>query len=279
MIKKLTFVMLVLLLIVPATNSFSTTFNYAALWSEHKYYESTGSSEYGMVADTAPSDNFHDVYIYIPTWTGHEYHQLNYIFYVGAFDAGKFLKPSDGYPAPGGSYEEREIYFFVDEDGSGDFNSLYDTYEIRNYPSGTFSQLPLVTNVKISYLGSDVIVSWDGIAIAGEFGNDENDQYRVRIIDKTSSDILFDSNKISINSITNKYAYNLGDLSVYGEDIWVAIEAREGIGTNGLANRSRYYASVPPVSDICEGDLDGNGVVDGSDLAIFAADFGRTDCP
>ena len=31
--------------------------------------------------------------------------------------------------------------------------------------------------------------------------------------------------------------------------------------------------------DPCEGDFDGDGDVDGSDLAVFAADFGRTDCP
>ena len=30
---------------------------------------------------------------------------------------------------------------------------------------------------------------------------------------------------------------------------------------------------------ICEGDFDSDGDVDGSDLAMFAADFGRTDCP
>lgn len=29
----------------------------------------------------------------------------------------------------------------------------------------------------------------------------------------------------------------------------------------------------------CEGDFDSDGDVDGSDLAVFAADFGRTDCP
>ena len=29
----------------------------------------------------------------------------------------------------------------------------------------------------------------------------------------------------------------------------------------------------------CEGDFDYDGDVDGSDLAVFAADFGRTDCP
>ena len=28
----------------------------------------------------------------------------------------------------------------------------------------------------------------------------------------------------------------------------------------------------------CEGDFDSDGDVDGSDLAVFAADFGRTDC-
>jgi hypothetical protein len=30
--------------------------------------------------------------------------------------------------------------------------------------------------------------------------------------------------------------------------------------------------------DPCEGDFDSDNDVDGSDLAVFAADFGRTDC-
>jgi len=47
------------------------------------------------------------------------------------------------------------------------------------------------------------------------------------------------------------------------------------------------FASTGPVSfgvrtswvaDTCEGDFDDDGDVDGSDLAVFAADFGRTDC-
>jgi streptogramin lyase len=37
-------------------------------------------------------------------------------------------------------------------------------------------------------------------------------------------------------------------------------------------------AGIEP-SQPCEGDFDNDGDVDGSDLAIFAADFGRTDCP
>ena len=31
-------------------------------------------------------------------------------------------------------------------------------------------------------------------------------------------------------------------------------------------------------TELCEGDFEGDGDVDGADLAIFAADFGRTDC-
>lgn len=33
------------------------------------------------------------------------------------------------------------------------------------------------------------------------------------------------------------------------------------------------------VGPVCEGDFDEDNDVDGSDLAVFAADFGRTDCP
>ena len=38
-----------------------------------------------------------------------------------------------------------------------------------------------------------------------------------------------------------------------------------------------YTVAAEPV-DTCEGDFDNDGDVDGSDLATFAADFGRTDC-
>ena len=36
----------------------------------------------------------------------------------------------------------------------------------------------------------------------------------------------------------------------------------------------KFPLLIPP----CQGDFDGDGDVDGSDLAVFAADFGRTDC-
>jgi hypothetical protein len=40
---------------------------------------------------------------------------------------------------------------------------------------------------------------------------------------------------------------------------------------------SGVYASLT-VLEPCEGDFDGDGDVDGSDLSVFSADFGRTDC-
>lgn len=40
--------------------------------------------------------------------------------------------------------------------------------------------------------------------------------------------------------------------------------------------RARVEGVIVP---LCEGDFDKDGDVDGADLAIFAADFGRTDCP
>ena len=42
------------------------------------------------------------------------------------------------------------------------------------------------------------------------------------------------------------------------------------------------FLSLPGIvvsPSACEGDFDGDGDVDGSDLAVFAADFGKTDCP
>jgi hypothetical protein len=49
--------------------------------------------------------------------------------------------------------------------------------------------------------------------------------------------------------------------------------------TNGNGNTSRSVSlTVNPPANPCEGDFEPDGDVDGSDLAVFAADFGRTDC-
>ena len=45
----------------------------------------------------------------------------------------------------------------------------------------------------------------------------------------------------------------------------------------GFSTQPTVFGSEPP----WKGDFDGDGDVDvdGSDLAVFAADFGQTDCP
>lgn len=39
-----------------------------------------------------------------------------------------------------------------------------------------------------------------------------------------------------------------------------------------------WYTIEAELADVCEGDFDEDGDVDGTDLADFSADFGRTDC-
>lgn len=125
----------------------------------------------------------------------------------------------------------------------------------------------MVDNVKVTCVGSNVSVSWNGIPLIGNFGDDENDQYRVRIIDTATSEFLRESGKIDINS-TDNYVYN-ADLSEYiGKDLWIRIEAREEIGDLGLVNRSSYNASCSPVPESTTMLLLGAGI-----LAL--AGFGR----
>ena len=55
------------------------------------------------------------------------------------------------------------------------------------------------------------------------------------------------------------------------------------IGTSSSSSYDNYAGFIwalvgLPAANLCEGDFDNDGDVDGSDLAIFAADFGRTNC-
>jgi hypothetical protein len=248
-VKKLLFVMLVLLFVVPATSSYSATINNAWLWSENAHYEDLNLSYYGMVADTEVSTNAYDVFMYIPSLTGNEYLKLDPYTLFGSPRAAKFISDANGYPAPGSVYENIDIFFFIDENGNGMFDSSEPNLK-RNFPSGTFQQVSLVKDVKVTCVGSDVTVSWNGIPLGGRGGL--NDHYRVRIMDKEARwrGVLFED-IVDINT-SDKYTYNFGDVSEYGEseNLYIAIEAREGVEGIDLANRSRYYASCspPPVS-------------------------------
>ena len=202
------------------------------------------------MADAGVDTNAYNVFVNIPSWTdppypGGEYQKLNITPWFGSYDAYKHFKTADGYPSPGAAYENIDFNFFIDTNDNGKFDSSSDPYQSRKFPNGTFSQLSLVDNVKVTCVGSNVNVSWNGIPL----GSHPNDQYQVRIIDKATNEFVFDSGRIDIN-LSNKYVYNLGDLSVYiGDDLYIAIEARQGVGDIGLANRSRYYAAHSPVPE------------------------------
>jgi hypothetical protein len=66
------------------------------------------------------------------------------------------------------------------------------------------------------------------------------------------------------------------DLDPYDIEVEVEVEDQNGIPrpANTLSDIGAYEYFSPP----CFGDIYKDGDVDGSDLAVFAADFGRTDC-
>jgi hypothetical protein len=73
----------------------------------------------------------------------------------------------------------------------------------------------------------------------------------------------------------------LNGLEVKDKDIIKWSEGSFSLHFDGLSAGIPSGADVNAVSseiESCEGDFDNDGDVDGSDLATFAADFGRTDC-
>jgi hypothetical protein len=69
------------------------------------------------------------------------------------------------------------------------------------------------------------------------------------------------------------------DFCIDGESICKGDFDSDGdVDGSDLAIFAADFGRTDCVGD-CEGDFDSDGDVDGSDLAVFAADFGRTDCP
>jgi hypothetical protein len=65
----------------------------------------------------------------------------------------------------------------------------------------------------------------------------------------------------------------------FGHSVTISLDTvvvgAHGDDDNGNSSGSAYVFTP---ADLCEGDFEPDGDVDGSDLAVFAADFGRTDC-
>ena len=74
---------------------------------------------------------------------------------------------------------------------------------------------------------------------------------------------------------------SLNGLDVKDKDIIKWSEGSFSLYIDGLSAEMPAGADVDALSSVnepCEGDFDDDSDVDGSDLAVFAADFGRTDC-
>ena len=74
---------------------------------------------------------------------------------------------------------------------------------------------------------------------------------------------------------------NLNGLEIKDKDIVKWSEGSFSLYIDGLSAEMPAGADVDALSSVnepCEGDFDDDSDVDGSDLAVFAADFGRTDC-
>jgi RHS repeat-associated protein len=78
--------------------------------------------------------------------------------------------------------------------------------------------------------------------------------------------------KKTAGDITTIYHYDQS-----GNLISESNESGENVIDHVYIGNTRIAAVLSPTGE-CQGDLDNDGDVDGSDLAIFAADFGRTDC-
>jgi hypothetical protein len=70
----------------------------------------------------------------------------------------------------------------------------------------------------------------------------------------------------AINHIVNNAEFGYG----------ISITINNG---SGEPWNQHFYKVIIHYTKVCEGDFDTDGDVDGSDLAVFAADFGRTNCP
>ena len=102
---------------------------------------------------------------------------------------------------------------------------------------------------------------------------------------KVSSEIDYDFLKFSIDGVTysqmsgevdwHKVTYEIASGSYYLMWSYTKDGSNSEGSDAGWLDKVEFISG--PAND-CEGDFDGDGDVDGSDLATFAADFGRTDC-
>ena len=162
--------------------------------------------------------------------------------------------------------------------------------------------LDLMTQLENDYPDVTFIYMTGHLNGSGEEGqlNQRNNQVRAHCLEQGKNRILFDFADIETYDPDDNYFLDLGanDVCYYWvdgvrhnwADEWCAANPGECESCScahsrclncQLKGRAFWWMMARIAGwnpDACKGDFDNDGNVDGSDLAVFSTDFGRTDC-
>lgn len=192
--------------------------------------------------------------------------------------------------APGATITDIPLHMNTDLTGRGivRFNGSFTFDPSVVAPTGGYdlsgTMLNENWNVTVSVEGSNEIeVSIFGAGGLQGSGILVNLPFKVIGKDDESSKLAFEYAEFGTSTSVIETQTTSGSLTV--GNVFSLVEACEGdfdldadVDGSDLAVFAADFGRTDCKSD-CEGDFDKDGDVDGSDLAVFAADFGRTDCP
>ena len=164
-------------------------------------------------------------------------------------------------------------------------STLWDIYGRIVTPSGTFPgfEFPISTETGnqnfpfVAFNGTNYLVAWT------DMRNDTNNNWYCESGEGTCADIygqivtpsgtLDGSEFLIVDADENQF----GSALAFDGMNFTVVYNTGGIDLDDTSNWDVYGVFVN-LAEICEGDFNHDGDVDGSDLATFAADFGRTNC-
>ncbi len=144
--------------------------------------------------------------------------------------------------------------------GSGNEINLNNVTLIFNY------DIPLIhLNLAFGEYGGDVSVMINGVthvvANLSELDGQVIGGVEVSVVGGGGND----QGTLSLNGVINQFATG-------GQEYYI-----DNVRSEAQVDMA-FQLITPDDTDYCEADFDRDGDVDGSDLAVFSADFGRTDC-
>lgn len=290
MSKAIRFLALLLGVFLVTQSAHAVTIYYADMLLEYRYYEKykpsywTTPDALRLMADSGADSDSANMKIGFAV----EVYPLNYWGYFFLTDIEPFHNYGTVFGLPldatdFSAWEEMTYTFWDDADDDDIIDTNPEDYTQFSIAAGTYRKLALPQNISLS---SEGIISWDEVEYA--------DYYKVRAQDVENGVItgglIYGSDRIPSDG-SGRMSHDLGEFMdrIMSDTVVLYIVAREvadidnienGVlvpGVEHIINQSRIYFD-PMDKMICEGDFNNDGDVDGSDLALFAADFGRTNC-